>query len=201
MSDAPDGLMRVTSLLRWAGVTKPIPNTAVVRAAMERGTAVHEWSLRIEEAARVHSQPHLIGFMPRRLQGYGRAVAAFTRRYEPHWDERETRKDDPVLGLTGCPDRVGVMQGERVVVDFKTGHRYAWHRLQLALYAILIERVGVTHDQQVDRAYRLDKRMGVYLEPEGTYRLVTYRKHQDILDAWSIITRYRNEVTRNDDNQ
>jgi len=200
MTEQPEGLLRVTSLLRWAGLTTSIPDTPAVRAALKRGTAVHEWSLLVEDLHATNDQS-VIHRMPSDLQGYGTAVAAFNERYQPHWDEREQRKDDQAIGITGCPDRVGVIQGERVVVDFKTGHRYAWHRLQLALYAILIERVGVTVDGVLDRDYKLDKRLGVYLSPDGSYSLNTYRKQQDILEAWSIITKYRNEVTRHDDNQ
>ena len=202
-----DELIRVTSLLRWAGVTRKIPNNAIVRAALERGTAVHEWSLQIERRTSdiVSSldagdmSPSIIGHMPRELRGYGRAIAKFTDRHQPEWHEREVRKDDHVLGITGQPDRVGTIAGKRVVVDFKTGNRYGWHRLQLALYSILIERGGVTVDGVVDRGYKLDKRIGVYLSKFGEFSLQTYENSRDILEAWSIITKYRNEVTQNDD--
>jgi len=179
-------MIRVTELLRWAGVTTPIPNTPAVRAALVRGTAVHEHSVEIEPHVVNGTNDAFITTLPQPLQGYCHAVARFAERFTPQWDEVEVRKDDPSICLTGCPDRVGLINGERVIIDYKTGGMAKWHRLQIALYQILVERCGV----KGDRAYRIDKRMNVYLAADGSFRLDSYRKHEDILDAWKIITRY-----------
>jgi len=184
-------MIRVTELLRWAGVTSPMPDTPALHAALARGTAVHEFSTQIEPLVAVGTDRAFIATMPVSLRGYGDAVAQFTHRFTPQWDEVEVRKDDRSIGLTGCPDRVGVINGERVIIDYKTGSTAQWHRLQLALYAILVERCGVNGD----RSCRIDKRMNVYLASDGSYRLDSYRTQHDVLEAWKIITRYR-EATR-----
>jgi hypothetical protein len=182
-------MIRVTELLRWAGVTAPIPMTAAVQTAMRRGTAVHEWSVMVERD-RFKDGGAIVSAMPLPLRGYGRAVAAFVEAYRPQWSAVESRIDDPAIDLTGCPDRVGVINDEQVIVDYKTGGRSAWHRLQVALYAILVERSLWTPDG----CTRFNKRLIVYLSPDGTYRLASYAGRQDILEAWSLITRYRKEV-------
>ena len=185
-------MIRVTELLRWAGITSPIPMTTAMQTAMQRGTAVHEWSVRVERGRWLPDRRGKLGgdvilAMPQPLRGYGRAVAAFVEAYRPEWSTVESRIDDRAIDLTGCPDRVGLINGERVVVDYKTGGRSAWHRLQVALYAILVERSLWTPDG----CPRFNKRLIVYLSPDGTYRLASYAGRQDILEAWSLITRYR----------
>jgi RecB family exonuclease len=186
-------MIRVTELLRWAGVTSPIPDTPAVQAALVRGTAVHEYSVQIEPHVVAGTDRQFISTLPASLRGYGHAVAQFTQQFSPNWDEVEVRKDDTVIGLTGCPDRVGTINGERMIIDYKTGGMAKWHRLQLALYAILVERCGVNGD----KGYRIDKRMNVYLAADGSFRLDSYRAQQDIFDAWRIITRYK-EATNED---
>ena len=181
-------MIRVTELLRWAGVTTPIPNTPALRAALVRGTAVHAHSIEIELHVADGTGEAFIDTVPQPLHGYCHAVAQFAQQFAPKWDEVEARKDDPSIYLTGCPDRVGVINGERVIIDYKTGGMSQWHRVQLALYQILVERCGVNGD----RSYRIDKRMNVYLAADGSYRLDSYRTQQDILNAWKIITRYVN---------
>jgi RecB family exonuclease len=187
-------MIRVTELLRWAGVTTPIPNTPALRAALVRGTAVHEHSVEIEPHVANGTDRVFIATLSKPLQGYCHAVAQFAHRFTPEWDEVEVRKDDPSILLTGCPDRVGVIGGERVIIDYKTGGSSHWHKVQLALYQILVERCGVNGD----RSYRIDKRMNVYLAADGSYRLDSYRKHEDILGAWKILTRYNESEATNE---
>ena len=186
-------MIRVTELLRWAGVTSPIPDTPAVQAALVRGTAVHEHSVWIELHVRAETDREFIDTLPASLRGYCHAVAQFSKQFSPNWDDVEVRKDDHVIGLTGCPDRVGTINGERMIIDYKTGGMAKWHRLQLALYAILVERCGVKGDMN----YRIDKRMNVYLAADGSFRLDSHRAQQDILDAWRIITRYKEATNEN----
>ena len=189
-------MIRVTELLRWAGITTPIPMTPAIRTAMQRGTDVHEWSVKVEEewgkGNRQGTWESLAvsQAMPEHLRGYSRAVHAFAERYRPRWSAIESRIDDSAIGLTGCPDRVGIINGRHTIVDYKTGGQYPWHRLQVALYAILVERSLWTRDG----CPQFNKRLTVYLSPGGTFRIGSYSGRQDILEAWSLITRYRLEV-------
>lgn len=190
-------MIRVTSLLRWAGVTTPIPETQTTWTAMKRGSDVHEWSVKIERDwfAVAQSGGDVILTMPHHLRGYGRAVVSFAQDYKPQWTAIESRIDDPAIDLTGCPDRVGIIDDAHVIVDYKTGGRYDWHRLQLALYAVLVERSRGWRDDFM--ADTIQKRLSVYLLPDGKYRLVSHSGRSDILEAWKLITRYRKsqEVT------
>jgi len=181
-------MIRVTDLLRWGGITTPIPNTDASRKALQRGTLVHECSLIVEDNLPTMPSADLI---PVNVVGYGCAVWRFMRSMQPVWHQREVRIDDHAIDLTGCPDRVGTINGTNIIVDYKTGGRYGWHRLQVALYAVLVERSLWTPDI----CPRFDKRLIVYLSPDGTYQVSSCSRRQDILEAWSLITRYRKEVT------
>ena len=180
-------MIRVTELLRWAGVTPPFPDVPAVRAAMTRGTAIHEASVEIEKRVSSGTVGTYLMALPDALHGYGQAVSQFATDFAPAWDEVEKQKQDYVIGLSGTPDRVGVVRGERVILDYKTGGSSGWHRLQLALYAILVERCGV-HGHN---AYRIDKRINVYLSKDGKYKVQTHRLQQDIVEAWQIINRFK----------
>jgi hypothetical protein len=67
-----------------------------------------------------------------------------------------------------------------VVLDYKTGAAQKWHRLQLALYSILLER-----DKHPTVA-----RLAVYLKNDGTYSMTQHDSALDITQAWNLINRY-----------
>ena len=179
-------MIRVTDLLRWGGITSPLPDTAVVKAAAERGTTVHRLSLQVEDMAhldnKVWTTTELI--VPEALLGYCKAVLAFHQQFKPQWKLREVRIDDEPLCITGCPDRYGILNGKSVVLDYKTGPPQKWHRLQLALYAILLKRDMRPTDQ----------RIAVYLKKDGTFSLEQRDSALDIAHAWNLINRYIDEV-------
>ena len=183
-------MIRVTELLRWAGVTSPFPDTPAMRAALTRGTAVHEASVEIEQRVVTGTAKTYLMTLPDTLRGYAEAVSQFADDFRPAWDEVEVQKQDHVIGLSGTPDRVGLIRGERVVLDYKTGGASGWHRLQLALYTILVERCGVNGDD----GYRIDKRLNVYLSKGGGYQVRTHRSQQDIIEAWKIINSFKERL-------
>ena len=92
--------------------------------------------------------------------------------------------------------------GHNAVFDYKTGNEYDWHRLQLALYSILIERDASEKNYNVyqDNPFFVTKRVSVYLGKDGTSRTVVHDNKKDIAEAWSLIQRYlinESEVTIN----
>ena len=180
-------MIRVTELLRWGGITSPLPDTAVVKAAAERGTTVHRLSLQVEDMAHLENKgwttTELV--VPDKVVGYCKAVLAFHQQFKPEWKLREVRIDDKALRLTGCPDRYGILDGKNVVLDYKTGPPQKWHRLQLALYTILLKRQHSVHP---------DQRIAVYLKKDGTFSLAQHDSELDLAQAWNLINRYLDEV-------
>ena len=174
-------MIRVTELLRWGGIVPDIPNVPAVTEALKRGTAVHEWSLEIEDKVEKGKRRQVLLAMPEKLRSYGEAVANFHEQLRPAWMDREVRIDDLELGITGCPDRYGAVRGEPTVLDFKTGQEQGWHRFQLAIYAILLKR---------DRR-DTDARLCVYLRKDGTFRMVRHQSDVDMLAAWTLIKEWR----------
>jgi hypothetical protein len=175
-------IIRVTGLLRWGGITKPLPKSDHIKKALIRGSAVHRYSVGLErelvsggDSAREHLKS-----WPKNLIPFGHAILKFHTVYQPTFTHTEERIIDEQLYLTGCPDRVGAVEGYRAVVDYKTGREYSWHRLQIALYAILLERVSLP----------TDIRMCVYLSREGDFRTVIHKANKDIVEACSLIKAY-----------
>jgi ATP-dependent exoDNAse (exonuclease V) beta subunit len=175
---ASESMIRVTELLRWCGVTSSIPNLPIIKAAMERGTLVHQWSLLIEDSAdsdKLGELDNCFNQITADIQGYAKAVANFHTKFRPTWISREVRIQDEELGVSGCPDRYGEIRGELVVLDFKTGQSYKWHRMQVALYAILLQRQqSPTND-----------RWCVYLRPDGSFSLQRHNSKLDLVRAWT----------------
>lgn len=77
---------------------------------------------------------------------------------------------DAVLGFAGTVDRVRYVGPHLSVIDIKSGHPFAWHRLQLSAYAELVKQA--THHAVV-------RRWGLYLRPDGTYSFVHYSDRTD----------------------
>jgi hypothetical protein len=186
-SFSSDGLMgniiRVTQLLSWAGITKPLPKSPHIKKALVRGSAVHRYSLQLEKVLDqkgIRSANKVLETWPANLIPYGHAILQFYSVHKPQYTQKEERVTDEELLLTGCPDRVGTIKGYRAVFDYKTGGEYSWHRLQLALYSILLERAG----------YPTDIRIDVYLSKDGVFRQVIHKSNKDLVEAWSIIKAY-----------
>jgi hypothetical protein len=178
-------LIRVTELLRWGGIVKPIPDLPRIRTALKRGTAVHEWSLKIED------DDSCIQDMPSELQGYGSAIQKVNKELRPNWKMREQRIDDVELGITGCPDRCGlVLDNEFVVLDYKTGQSHEWHKMQLAIYSILIKR-WTESNSRGEVSLEPKVRLNAYLKPDGTFAIESHLSRVDMIRAWSLINRWR----------
>ena len=94
----------------------------------------------------------------------------------PTWTSVEQPCYSPELDLAGSPDRIGLIGGEDVVLDLKTGppHRRA-HGVQLALYDLL---VPLPHRR---------RRIGLYLHTDGEIaRMVPYLSSQDYVIALTL---------------
>jgi|TARA_R110000824_G_scaffold260399_1_gene449026 hypothetical protein len=197
-----ENLIRVSYLLKRAGLIQEFPLTPQMRHILMRGSAVHRYSIGLDTAfdngGESEAKKYIETF-PLNLQVYGQSILDFRKKFDVNYVRVEQRIDDPALRLTGCPDRVGTWLhpsegvGHNAVFDYKTGNEYNWHRLQLALYSILIER-------DPNYPFFITKRISVYLGKDGTSRTVVHDNKKDIAEAWSLIQRYlinENEVTIN----
>ena len=78
----------------------------------------------------------------------------------------EERLFHPVYRYAGTLDRVGLLDGERVLLDIKTGPILDGAALQTAAYAACLP-------------VPMDKRMGVRLKDNGTYSVETFEDEHD----------------------
>ena len=74
--------------------------------------------------------------------------------------EIEVKLYSVLMGYAGTADRICVVNGERTVVDIKTGAKEKWHSLQLILYALAYSEI---YEQP------RPKMMGIYLKKNGRY--------------------------------
>lgn len=100
----------------------------------DRGKAIHA-------ACEYIDSPDLGGLdwgsLDERITGYVRAWQTFLVESGAKVLNVEQQLHSPAYGFAGTVDRVLHWQGQRTVVDIKTGQPGAWHSLQTAAYQIL----------------------------------------------------------------
>ena len=126
---------------------------------LDRGTAVH-LACELHDEGRL-DESTLDEFTGPRLRGWRKFTVESGFRAE----RIEERMIHAELGYTGKPDRVGTLDGKPCIVDIKSGAPAAWHGIQLAGYAMLLD--GGSTD-----------RVGVYLS-EDKYRVKRYDDAND----------------------
>lgn len=134
----------------------------VIDAARARGTAVHELCEAYDYGT--------LEEVPAELAGYVKAWADFCRDYRPEWLFVEHMMFSKELQMAGTCDRIGVIDGKRVVVDIKTTasmDRASKLALacQLFAYEVLYYR---QHLEKID-----GDSFGVQLKRDGTYTVHT----------------------------
>jgi len=58
----------------------------------------------------------------------------FLQDHDVLWEQTEQITFHEELFYAGTKDRLGIIDGKRMLVDLKSGHRYRWHVIQLAAY-------------------------------------------------------------------
>lgn len=141
----------------------------VLKAAQERGTAVHlicqYWDEGDLDETTIHPS----------LRGYFNAWLKFMDEMNPRWTEIEKRAHHS-LGFAGTWDRAGLIKGEDWIVDIKTSvaSHPVWG-IQTAAYCQLSGRPNA-------------RRGTVRLAKDGTYKFDTWTDPMDWPTFVSLIT-------------
>lgn len=147
-------LPSVTQITRFLSYDYKSTQPWLVELAAERGTAVHEACMLIDYGEEPEETPEIVGYLV--------AYRRFLSDYSPRWVWIERPLASLELGYAGTVDRYGMIDGNRCIVDLKTGQKHIPAlAAQLNGYRILLDR------------YRFfaDRHYGLYLRRDGTYEL------------------------------
>ena len=123
-------MLRVTEILTDVlGNKFDTVNPIILDRASKFGQAVHA-------TLTLHDKNNL-GEYDATLESYLSAWVKFREMYKPEFLLIEERLTDNVLGFTGQPDRIAIMQKKKWVIDFKTGQKSPEQALQTAAYEYL----------------------------------------------------------------
>lgn len=145
----------VTGVLHATGI---VDDRWYTEECARRGTAVHVGCELMDRGVLDWST------VDQRIEPYMRAWEQFTEDMRPDWLGIEGRVFSEVHRVAGRYDRWGMVYGEPVVVDIKTGTAQRWARLQLAAYSMML----------TERSGGRIERMAVELRADGRYQIYPY---------------------------
>jgi hypothetical protein len=134
----------------------------------ERGRIVHE-TIRLYHEGRL--DPMNVDPV---VEPYLDAWVEFLKdsKYQPMDGGVEVRLAAPAIRVAGTADSIGSYEGRAAILDIKTGGPHPSTGIQLAGYEYLYQ-ADPEHDGTTCR------RIGVYLNAEGKYKLVEYKDRHD----------------------
>jgi len=88
----------------------------------------------------------------------------------------ETPYYSQIYDFAGTPDKEGMLNGRRVLLDYKSGSPAKWHNVQLAAYAKLLEENGL----------KMDKTFKLYLGSDDGLPRLREVSYQARLIAWNV---------------
>lgn len=150
-------------------------NPAILSAAAQRGTMVHETLEAIDYGA-------FDGLVAYEIQGYVRAYLEFLRDYKPEWYGIESMIYEPVGNYCGTVDRYGMIDGKECVVDLKTYTSPTKENYMSLMGQTCAYAYGLLANAKLTQSYRLIKRYGLFLRKDGTYRLVDCAEYEKKFD-------------------
>ena len=147
-------------------------NPSVLEYAATRGRAVHEALELIDYGADAEVTPETIGYI--------QAYQEWANIYRPSWQGVEQIVYCESEGYIGTLDRIGTLNGTRfAVVDIKTSQptkeALVSVCVQTAAYAIAFTE----QSKRPAEAWESIKRYGLFLKPDGTFRLVDCEEYED----------------------
>lgn len=96
------------------------------------------------------------------FDGFAKAYRAFLSAYNPKWELKETALYSARWRYAGTPDRIGIINGLRGLVDIKTGESAPTACIQLAAYAQMFNEIVPPKD-------RVQAHFVLFLRPDGTF--------------------------------
>ncbi len=153
----PRDLLRVTEVLRLAGL---IDATWYTDETATRGRYVHEACALLDSGELDEATLDPV------LRPYLGAYQKFLAECRVEWEAIEQPVEDALYGYRGTPDRVGMINGKRTVLDIKSGAMQPWTALQTAAYSACLGNRLV--------------RFGLELRADGTYRLTEFTDRRDV---------------------
>lgn len=154
-------------------------NKAVLAAAAEKGTDVHDY-LALRDERSIPPFPDFDGYEQQWVEAM--SVVSALPPGDALYEMIETPLFHPNLGYAGTPDRVYHSKRGIIIVDIKTGAESKSHRIQTAGYAYLVAR-HLTPDDPTIPTYL--KRVAVYLKPDR-YTAVWHDNPADY-SAWMAL--------------
>lgn len=147
-------------------------NEAVLRQAALKGSEVHEACQLIDYGLEVEVDPQ--------IAPYVRAYCDFLNDYNPQWEDIEQRHYCQGGDFCGTVDRMGYIDGKRVVLDLKTTasptkENYVSYTSQLFAYSLFYDD------------WAKMKRYILFLKKDGKYRLVDadeYERKHNYDGSW-----------------
>lgn len=135
--------------------------------AAERGTAVHKATEALDKFGAVDVQDDILPYVQAYLQ--------FRKDHKVEWEKIEWATHHPADKYAGTVDRVGIVDGEKTLLDIKTS--YTIHTplcaAQLNLYRRMLEANGI----EVEALYIL------HLKKDGTYKLKPFEFDDKVPEA------------------
>lgn len=155
-------LPSVTEITRFLAYDYKSDRPWLAEAAARRGTAVHEACMMIDYGEEPEETPEIAGYLT--------AYRRFLMDHKPEWQLIEHPMAGKQLGYAGTLDRYGMIDGQTVILDIKTGaalHHEAVAAQLSGYWWLLLNEINVAAEDRM--ALRLDK-SGVYelyREPNG----------------------------------
>lgn len=126
--------------------------------AMLKGEVIHKTLEYLDKG--------ILGEYDQRIKKYVEAWEAFKLDYKPKFLSIEEMRVDPKILFAGTIDRVATINGEKTIIDIKTGKSYKEYPIQTAGYALLFEPVAT-------------RRMCVFFDEDG-YKVEEHTNPNDI---------------------
>jgi len=143
----------VTTILKDVGL---IDTSWFTEGSAQRGTYIHEVLALID-----NNTPLMMLDIPADIEGYVDAYLRFKNDVDFKIHTIEKHCVNKELQFAGTPDRTGILNDFKAIIDIKTGVKQKWHGAQLSGYKALI-----------NGEHRL---RGLYLHKDGKYRLESYK--------------------------